>query len=148
ADRKSRLVAHLTQANLENVKRMGNKANRADSASCPGGSRRTSHKSASICDRYDQLPKKNRRFEWRMKRRYIRSPTSPSLPRPLLLCLRHLASPNSIFEVHSARFTPKKIPVFSLSAGLLDPVGRGRMPQAFLADKMIEISLGQRLHEL
>ena len=47
------------------------------------------------------------------------------------------------------RCTPeKKAPVFSLSGGLLDSTGRATLLQASLADKMIEISLGQRLHEL
>jgi ribosome-binding protein aMBF1 (putative translation factor) len=42
---------------------------------------------------------------------------------------------------------PKKGPVI-VRAGLLDWLGRATLSQASLADKMIEIPLGQRLHEL
>jgi hypothetical protein len=42
----------------------------------------------------------------------------------------------------------KKAPLFSLSGGLLDSTERATLLQASLADKMIEMSLNQRLHQL
>src|SRR5262249_4666678 len=44
--------------------------------------------------------------------------------------------------------TPGKRSGFSLRGGLPGGMRHGTLPQASLADKMIEISLGQRLREL